>query len=309
MLTVSSRASEINRACEICGEVTWSIVHSGLVRNGHIKHPKIDGCIVECQSCGVWRLCEEFCIPDTFYESGEYRSLVDQTLAEPDAFSTQDDLAFQTACAFNSIGGLANLRNASVLDVGCGVGSLLDLCANIAMTTAGIEPCQPYHPLLISRGHMVFENLEAAKAAAPGSFDWSFCIQVIEHVSDPVSFLSAIGELLTPKSQLVLTTPNRDDLLVSLLPEYKEFFFRTQHRWYFNAESLAYCANLAGFSTESVHFTQKYPLGNFVNWLKDRKPTGMAAVAGIDSDSDALWKLLLERNRCSDTLIAVLRKS
>jgi 2-polyprenyl-3-methyl-5-hydroxy-6-metoxy-1,4-benzoquinol methylase len=280
-----------------------------LIRNGHRTNPKVTGRVFACGLCGIWRLDEEFCVPDSFYQSGEYRKLVNQALVEPSAFAAQDDLAVHIACAFNAIGGLANLRGASVVDIGCGVGSLLDIFSNIASTTVGIEPCRPYHPFLEGREHVVFNDIEAAKYAFSDSFDWGFSIQVIEHVADPVSFLSGISELLNKDSRLVLTTPNRDDLLVKLVPEYEEFFFRTQHRWYFDADSLTHCASKAGFATDSIHFTHKYPIGNFINWLKDREPTGMAKIEGLDQHTESLWRLILKSSQLSDTLVAVLRKS
>ena len=125
------------------------------------------------------------------------------------------------------------IRGKVIADIGCGAGSFLDTCRGQTARQIAVEPCAPFHASLLDRGYHVFGSSKEAAAACPGVADLIVSIQVIEHVSDPVGFLRDIRPLLKSDGELLLTTPNRDDILNGLLPQrFAEFFYRSAHRWY-----------------------------------------------------------------------------
>ena len=66
--------------CEICDDNNWKISYEGSIRDGAYGGCIDNALICECASCGVQRLREEDCIPSSYYESGEYRKKLKQSL-------------------------------------------------------------------------------------------------------------------------------------------------------------------------------------------------------------------------------------
>ena len=114
--------------------------------------------------------------------------------------------------------------------------------------------------------------------------------------------------LLKPGADFIVSTPNRDDILMSLLPkEFSSFFYRTPHRWYFDANSLEFCAKSAGFEIVEMKYIHRYGMSNTLHWLRDKLPTGVKKIQGINALADNFWKGYLESTHQSDNLYIHLR--
>ena len=284
--------------CEICGG-EYIAIYMGNIRDGAYGEVKNSAVIYECTDCKVQRLREEDCISDEFYETGQYRELLEESLESQKAVIEQDEMQYYTLQALFP----ESLRYANILDVGCGAGSLLDKLKNISLTQIGIEPCGPYLESLTKQGYKIYSTLSEAIEDKKGMIDYGFSIQVIEHVKNPIEFLKEIRKLIKPGGRLLISTPNRNDILMTLLKDqFSQFFYRTQHRWYFDEASLTKCAQSAGFSVNSVRFIHRYGMANTLYWLRDGKPKGKLAMDGIDDMQDAFWKASLEKNKQSDNI-------
>ena len=288
----------MNNKCEICGG-KFNEIYSGAIRDGAYRGCKRHAIVYECTCCKVQRLREEDCIPEEFYETGQYRELLEESLENKNAVVEQDEMQHYTLQAFFP----QSLRGANILDVGCGAGSLLDMLKNVSSSQIGIEPCGPYLESLTKRGHKVYSSLSEAIEDKKGMIDYGFSIQVIEHVKNPIEFLKEIRKLIKPGGRLLISTPNRNDILMSLLKEkFYQFFYRTQHRWYFDEYSLIKCAELSGFRVNNVSFIHRYGMANTLYWLRDEEPKGLLAMDSIDDMHDAFWKASLEKNKQSDNM-------
>lgn len=147
-----------------------------------------------------------------------------------------------------------------------------------------------------------------AAASHARRVDVAFAIQVIEHVENPLAFLTEIRPLLARDGVLVLSTPNRADILMDLLPEdFPPFFYRTQHRWYFDVASLTRCAAAAGFTVIETRYVHRYSIANAMLWLRDCRPMGRTPLAPLDGALDGLWRSWLEANGRADNLYLVLQ--
>ena len=82
---------------------------------------------------------------------------------------------------------------------------------------------------------------------------------------------------------------------MELLPdEYPAFFYRSVHRWYFERDSLARCAEAAGFKVAELRCVHRFGPGNALGWLKDRRPPGRGPFPGMaDAGLDAAWRATL----------------
>lgn len=291
-------------ACPLCGNDQWTLIYQGDVRNGPFGS-SCPGEVARCSGCGVDRLGESSCLDDQAYASEHYRLHLGQSHDLQHHRAEHDHLARFTL----EVSWPDSLRNLVVADVGCGGGVLLDHLNGRPQTLLAIDPDPGFRASLESRGYRWYPDAEQACQEWGGSVDRIFTIQVIEHVSDPLAFLRDIQRLLTPGGSLVLSTPNRNDILMSLLPDdFPSFFYRVQHRWMFDADSLRRCAEQAGLVVEEVRSVHRYGFSNAVHWLRDRRPRGLKALAPLDRTVDGLWRTWLEDKGFADTLYLRARR-
>lgn len=292
--------------CEICGASAWLAVYRGPVRDGNFGRLTEEAQVARCGKCLVNRLEERFCLNERAYETTEYR----RSLAQP----TEADRFVRVTDALHleklNLAWPLEVRDKTIVDVGAAAGSFLDHYAGVAKTCIAIEPAQHFHGRLRSKGYSVYNFADDALAEHRGSADVVFCFSVIEHVEHPGNFLKSLNALLRPSGWLIVTTPNRDDALMALLPDdYPRFFYRRAHRWYFDAASLSKATIAAGFEIERVTFFQRFGLSNAMGWLRDRRPPGNVSLpfAGHAAVSEA-WRGLLAEQKASDYLSMVAAK-
>jgi 2-polyprenyl-3-methyl-5-hydroxy-6-metoxy-1,4-benzoquinol methylase len=279
-------------------------VHRGHVRDGVFGKWR-DAEVCRCGVCGADRLAESACLESDSYKSEEYRQHIGQDHDADRHFATHDELARFTLEALWPM----SLRGKVIADVGCGGGALLDHLRGVAGSFLAIDPGAPWAPSLQARGYKWYPSTEACAAEHAGQVDVVLSTQVIEHVDDPRVFLRDIGGLLKPDGIALISTPNRRDVLMELLPEtFPSFFYRTQHRWAFDAASLTQCAERAGLGLAEVRHVHRYGISNTLYWLKEGKPRGRAVMAPVDIALDKAWQGWLESNGRADNLYVVLRR-
>ena len=289
--------------CAICGGARWSTAYDGPIRDGVFGQTK-RASVGRCGQCGVERLAESACLPEKAYEGEAYRTQVGQDHDPARHFASHDELArFPLEALWPT-----SLRGKVVADVGCGGGSLLDHIKGVCDTAVAIDPDRLFGADLQKRGYRWYPSTRDAAADFAGKIDVALSSQVIEHVADPRTFLADIRDLLAPGGVLLVSTPNRQDIMMDLLPaEFPAFFYRTQHRWYFDAATLRRCAEAAGLSVDEVRSIHRYGMANAMLWLRDRKPSGRSPLPGIDRAADDLWKAHLNATGRGDNLFAIFK--
>jgi len=111
------------------------------------------------------------------------------------------------------------LRNARVLDVGCGGGLLSEALAREGAQVTALDLSPDLIEIaklhLLESGVKVDYRLQSVESLAeemPGSFDAITCMEMLEHVPDPASVLRACASLLKPGGKLFVSTLNRTPL-------------------------------------------------------------------------------------------------
>lgn len=109
------------------------------------------------------------------------------------------------------------LTGKSALDVGCGGGILAEAMAAAGATVTGIDLSD--RALAVAQLHRLESGVavdyqlvsaEALAAQRPGSFDIVTCMEMLEHVPQPLSTVAACATLVKPGGLAVFSTINRN---------------------------------------------------------------------------------------------------
>jgi 2-polyprenyl-6-hydroxyphenyl methylase/3-demethylubiquinone-9 3-methyltransferase len=109
------------------------------------------------------------------------------------------------------------LKSKRVLDVGCGGGLLSEGMAALGAEVIGIDlsdkPLGVARLHLLESGHKVDYRKVSVEALAdemPGAFDAVTCLEMLEHVPNPSSVITACARLVKPGGQVFFSTLNRN---------------------------------------------------------------------------------------------------
>ena len=111
----------------------------------------------------------------------------------------------------------ASISGKTILDVGCGGGILSESMAQRGATVTGIDLSDKALGVaklhLLESGNKVdYQKSSAEEFAdqAPGSFDVVTCMEMLEHVPNPASIISACSVLVKPGGHVFFSTINRN---------------------------------------------------------------------------------------------------
>ena len=111
---------------------------------------------------------------------------------------------------------LQGLFGKSVVDVGCGGGILAESMARSGATVTGLDMAQ--ESLNVARLHALETGVtvnycrstaEAFAIGQAGQFDVVTCMEMLEHVPDPMSVVQACADLAKPGATLFFSTLNK----------------------------------------------------------------------------------------------------
>ncbi len=118
----------------------------------------------------------------------------------------------------NWIDGYSPLAGKRVLDVGCGGGILADAMARKGAHVLGIDLAvkslrvAELHAMEAGTENVAYQEIAVEELAAqrPGEFDVVTCMEMLEHVPDPASVVTALGTLVKPGGWVFMSTLNRN---------------------------------------------------------------------------------------------------
>ncbi len=107
------------------------------------------------------------------------------------------------------------LEGKSALDVGCGAGLLSEPLVSLGAAVTGLDAAP--ENIAAARAHaegqgLAIRYVSGEIAEVEGLYDLVTCMEVIEHVADPATFVTALSERLAEGGLLILSTPNRTEL-------------------------------------------------------------------------------------------------
>jgi len=246
---------EIAENCRICDEPTnlkWpTYIPDGLdsdcfaITNASYGQTSA---IFECGSCG-FRQCNNLTEVLSFYEE----------LEDPGYEKGRKERSLQAA---------ANLRHLAkfkpggrLLDIGSGIGILVEEALKMGYEASGVEPSKW---LQKQAGNRNLPVIWGTLDDIPGTeiYDAIALIDVLEHVLKPVDLLAQIRNRLTPDGIAMIVTPDYKSLFGRVLGR-KWWHYRVAHIGYFDKKTLRMACDKAGLEIVDQkrpgwHFTAEY---------------------------------------------------
>lgn len=141
-----------------------------------------------------------------------------------------------------------NLKNKTVVEIGCGKGSFLRLLNNL-----GVKNISGFDPAYVDDGSeidkLVIKKLFNKKYIKK-KIDFIICRHVLEHIRDPHSFIASISECLKSTGSLYFEFPSLEWILKN-----KTFFdFFYEHSNYFSKNSVIKLFNEFGFQNITFRY-------------------------------------------------------
>lgn len=182
----------------------------------------------------------------------------------------------EAAVTFRYFASAVELRDRSVLEIGCGLGHFLALCRDAGAHVQGVELDGLYadfaeteHRLPIIRSHVESVTFERP-------FDVIAMFHVVEHLEDPVALLSSVQRLLAPNGRLMIEVPN----LAGPWRVPPSEFFRVEHLFNFTFETLSDVLRRAGFDVAAHQHNPDPYLVRIVARAQPAAKPDIAALAG-----------------------------
>ena len=254
--------------------------------------------VVQCKNCTLVSLKN----PNTEiidYEKN-YRKLHSPILNKQ--MSSKDFFKFQEQFQSSKISRVNHLlkKNYNVLEIGSSTGNFLNSIKNLVNRSVGIE---------LDKKHMEFSkkycklevyNKPIENLNLNEKFDVIFMFQVFEHIPNPIEFLNTAKQFLKSSGKIYVEVPNIDDALYSVydIENFKNFYFRLPHPYYYSKKTLTKVFQKAGFVGKS-NFFQQYSVFNHINWILTNKPQA----SQIYGYSDLTWKTSISNSQKKKILI------
>ena len=200
------------------------------------------------------------------------------------------------------------VSNKKWLDVGSGLGEILESLGDTANECIAVEPQDSKRKVLQEAGFNVYPLTEDIKEV---DFDIVTMFHVLEHLDEPIEVLKQIREKMTDNGKIVIEVPHARDFLLSFLDldDFKEFTLWSEHLILHTRNSLRVFLEEAGFKDITIQGCQRFPLANHLHWLKEKKPGGHNKWSQLRTEGlDKEYESMLNSLDMTDTITAFATK-
>jgi 2-polyprenyl-3-methyl-5-hydroxy-6-metoxy-1,4-benzoquinol methylase len=144
-------------------------------------------------------------------------------------------------------------KNTRLLDVGCGTGDFLKICAMAGWEVRGVEPNDNARKIAQQK---LSENSNASvESTLPESeltFDIITLWHALEHVSDLELYLKFLQKYLSPNGRLLIAVPNYKSFDARHYKSFWAAFDVPRHFWHFSKSSISKLFSEKGLSIEKT---------------------------------------------------------
>lgn len=215
--------------CPACGS-------QSPLRAFHVAHDGRQGERVSVMECLRCRLAWQFPLSrtseqSTIYFAKQYAAAESQTYFDKET---------RLAVAKLQLKFVQSLRPqpGTLLDIGAGDGTFIDVAAQAGWNCIGLEPAarQEFHRMTADGGVATL-TAAAAESLRGQQFDLVTLWDVIEHIDKPIELLRTAASLLSDNGLLVIETGNYCSA-DRIEGDSKWWCYQLDHRWYFSPTTL-----------------------------------------------------------------------
>lgn len=158
-----------------------------------------------------------------------------------------------------------------VLEIGCGDGKFMRLLKPYVATVEGLELSPPQVELLRAEGFICYDVM-IDEMDPPRKYDVICMFALLEHVPNVKKFLATLKTYMHEKTEVFIEVPNLNDPIVKgfKIEQYREFYYRPVHLYYFTVNSIGKLLNEIGFNFET-HTNQQASITNHFHWMHHGK--------------------------------------
>ena len=195
----------------------------------------------------------------------------------------------------------------NICEFGCSSGFMLYPLKKKGHECYGVEPSGFFENYLKKKGIKLIKA-ESFLKKNNLKFDLITHFFVLEHISDPISFLKNQLNSLKKGGKIIFEIPNVSDPLHTLynIREFERFYWSIAHPWYFNHKSLSYLLKKLK-KPFKILLDQRYDWSNHLTWMIEGKPGGMkkySKLLGSKLEKNYIDNLY-RRKKC-DTLVGII---
>lgn len=209
----------------------------------------VPGFILACNSCGMWYKQFEKNLGEVYSDEYAEMEIEGKLLSNERTYQFFHEI-LQKSKFYNK----NSPKKPRLLDIGTGVGTLLEVAEKLGFEAEGIELCTKLADQARTKGLKV-HTTDVEKLSSDKKFEVITILGVIEHLPKPLEVLQSLKELLVPEGELIIYTPNHKSPIVrmSMLLHAAGFnrpaenVFATNHVSFFEKRTLSEILEKTGF--------------------------------------------------------------
>ncbi len=142
-------------------------------------------------------------------------------------------------------------KNAQILELGCGKGSLLrSFKTEFGFTNiTGLEISPTYAKLAEKTGAKIYNEDILENTLPKNNYDVIFALALLEHMNDPKVLLNEVNRLLRPNGYAYFMTPDLYGMT------FRNKFFKFVHPYYFSESAIRSLLEQCGFEIVAIQST------------------------------------------------------
>jgi 2-polyprenyl-3-methyl-5-hydroxy-6-metoxy-1,4-benzoquinol methylase len=158
-----------------------------------------------------------------------------------------------------------------LLDIGCFSGYFLSIAAQQGFDAFGIEPNAQEARYALNNGIKLIGSTIDSLPAVLDPFDIISLWDVLEHICQPVSYLSSLRSLLNKDGLVFVQVPTSDSLAARIMREDCNMFDGIEHQTLFSASSLDNAFEQAGFTcmAKKSVISEIHAITNYLSYQSD----------------------------------------
>jgi len=211
---------------------------------GGEKAQRRSGPLVQCSTCGLLCTDPAYVVPpDAMYDESYYTERTPYL---------QGDALFLRMFGRMCDNIQQYKTGGRLLDVGCGVGQLLQVAQARGFAVQGCDISPWASQYARDKGYDVRTGVLEELAYPQRAFDVVTASHTLEHVPEPVPFLQEMNRILTDDGLLVIAVPNIASVMAAFMGNRWAGLKPEQHLWHFTPQTLRALLARAGFRTLKV---------------------------------------------------------